>query len=177
MDLVDYSQDVFDEDRGGVPRLRREDRPAPTSPSSRSAAVKGDNIVEPRANTPWYRGPDADGASSRRSRSTRPACRTQPFRLPVQWVNRPNLDFRGFAGTIAAGVDQAGRQGPRAAVGPREPGRAHRHGGRRPRTGGRRPVGHAHARRRSRHLARRRHLARELTRRKSPISSRPRSCG
>jgi bifunctional enzyme CysN/CysC len=42
------------------------------------------------------------------------------FRLPVQWVNRPDLDFRGFSGTVSSGI-VAGRPHPRAAVGPREP--------------------------------------------------------
>jgi len=61
----------------------------------------GDNVIERSANTPWYGGPtllehleevtvETDGAS-------------RPFRLPVQWVNRPNADFRGYAGTVASG--------------------------------------------------------------------------
>jgi len=68
------------------------------------SGFKGDNItVAPSANTPWYDGPaliehlegvEVDAA----------AAQGQPFRMPVQWVNRPNLDFRGFAGQIASGV-------------------------------------------------------------------------
>ena len=67
------------------------------------SGFKGDNIAAPSGSTPWYAGPtliehletvplDAD------------AERGLPFRMAVQWVNRPNLDFRGFAGTIAAGT-------------------------------------------------------------------------
>ncbi len=66
------------------------------------SGLQGDNIVDASANTPWYAGPtllahletvpvNADGDAAK------------PFAMPVQWVNRPNLDFRGFAGTIASG--------------------------------------------------------------------------
>ncbi len=66
----------------------------------------GDNVIATSANTPWYSGPallahlesvDVDSALADRA-----------FRMPVQWVNRPNLDFRGFAGTIASGRIAAG---------------------------------------------------------------------
>jgi bifunctional enzyme CysN/CysC len=67
----------------------------------------GDNITTRSENTPWYQGPtliehlesvevDAEAEQAR------------PFRMSVQWVNRPNLDFRGFAGQIAAGVVRPG---------------------------------------------------------------------
>ncbi len=70
------------------------------------SALNGDNMIEASANTPWYTGPtlmeyletvelEADN-------------RHQPFRLPVQLVNRPHLDFRGFCGTIAAGTIRPG---------------------------------------------------------------------
>jgi len=61
----------------------------------------GDNVITSSDRTPWYDGPsllglletiDVDGDAVE-----------QPFRMPVQWVNRPNLDFRGYAGTIASG--------------------------------------------------------------------------
>ena len=61
----------------------------------------GDNVIAKSASTPWYDGPalldhletvDVDTALT-----------AKPFRFPVQWVNRPNLDFRGFSGTIASG--------------------------------------------------------------------------
>jgi len=65
------------------------------------SAVHGDNIIEPRGNTPWYQGP-----MLMEHLETVPVdddLQAQPFRMPVQWVNRPNLDFRGFAGTIVSG--------------------------------------------------------------------------
>jgi bifunctional enzyme CysN/CysC len=67
------------------------------------SAVRGDNVAEPSRTTSWYEGPslldhldtvtlDAD------------ADLAKPLRMPVQWVNRPNQDFRGFAGQIASGT-------------------------------------------------------------------------
>jgi bifunctional enzyme CysN/CysC len=71
------------------------------------SGFKGDNITALSANTPWFKGPtliehlenvELDVTSDQQ----------KPFRLPVQWVNRPNLDFRGFAGQIASGVIRVG---------------------------------------------------------------------
>ena len=65
------------------------------------SARYGDNLSERSANMPWYRGPTLVGfletveVTDDRAES--------PFRLPVQWVNRPDLDFRGYAGTVAGG--------------------------------------------------------------------------
>ncbi|MCC2656614.1 MAG: Sulfate adenylyltransferase [Panacagrimonas sp.] len=71
------------------------------------SGFKGDNITAPSPNTPWYPGPtlmahletvELDTAIDQR----------KPFRLPVQWVNRPNLDFRGFSGLVSSGVIKPG---------------------------------------------------------------------
>ncbi len=66
------------------------------------SALKGDNIVAASANTPWYSGspllPYLEDVVVDEDRTK------SPFRFPVQWVNRPNLDFRGFSGTVAAGT-------------------------------------------------------------------------
>jgi len=66
----------------------------------------GDNVCRPSANMPWFTGPalldyleTVDVAED---------AGEQPFRMPVQWVNRPNLDFRGYAGTVAAGQVRVG---------------------------------------------------------------------
>ena len=106
MDLVGYDQARFDEivaDYAAfAERLGMTDVVAiPIS------GVAGDNIASSSAQTPWYSGPtlmehletvevDADRLQS------------QPFRMPVQWVNRPDLDFRGFAGLIASGAVRPG---------------------------------------------------------------------
>ncbi|NDE00871.1 MAG: sulfate adenylyltransferase subunit CysN, partial [Gammaproteobacteria bacterium] len=69
-------------------------------------AVDGDNIVESGTRMPWYRGPtllqylEQIDVESQISHG--------PLRLPVQWVNRPSAEFRGFAGSIAAGVARVG---------------------------------------------------------------------
>jgi bifunctional enzyme CysN/CysC len=70
------------------------------------SARHGDNIIRNSANTPWYCGPALlDHLET--VDVTRDAA-AQPFRFPVQWVNRPNLDFRGYAGTVASGTIRAG---------------------------------------------------------------------
>ena len=73
------------------------------------SALKGDNVVVPSSNMPWYRGATLLGCLETVAVD---AARLQdaPFRLPVQWVNRPHQDFRGFAGTIASGSIRAGER-------------------------------------------------------------------
>ncbi|HNR61277.1 MAG TPA: sulfate adenylyltransferase subunit CysN [Thauera sp.] len=106
MDLVDYSEKVF--------RDIREDYTAFAAQIGLEdvsfiplSAFRGDNIIEPSSAMPWYHGStlmayletvEIDDARMQRA----------PFRLPVQWVNRPNLDFRGFAGQVASGVIRPG---------------------------------------------------------------------
>jgi bifunctional enzyme CysN/CysC len=66
------------------------------------SGFKGDNITTRSANTPWYTGPALmEHLETVEVDATVDAAK--PFRMPVQWVNRPNLDFRGFAGLIASG--------------------------------------------------------------------------
>ena len=66
------------------------------------SAFKGDNITESSANTPWYSGPSLMNILEA-AEGDEDASANGPFRMAVQWVNRPNLDFRGFAGTIVGG--------------------------------------------------------------------------
>ena len=71
------------------------------------SGFKGDNTTARSVHTPWYSGPTLIEHLERvELDSAREA--KQPFRLPVQWVNRPNLDFRGFAGLIASGTVRPG---------------------------------------------------------------------
>ena len=70
------------------------------------SALNGDNIIESSANTPWYKGPAL--LRHLETIQVEDDARFQPFRLPIQWVNRPHLDFRGFCGTIAAGIIRPG---------------------------------------------------------------------
>ncbi|MFZ5817915.1 MAG: sulfate adenylyltransferase subunit CysN [Bacillota bacterium] len=106
MDLVGYAEGVFREiarqynlfaEQIGLTQIT----PIPLS------ALRGDNILTPSAAMAWYDGPtlmeyletvaidEGEGAE-------------RPFRMPVQWVNRPNLDFRGYAGTISSGSVRPG---------------------------------------------------------------------
>ena len=69
------------------------------------SALHGDNLLHPSANTPWYRGPTLLSLLET-IEIAEPI--GEALCLPVQWVNRPNLDFRGFAGRVAAGKVQPG---------------------------------------------------------------------
>jgi bifunctional enzyme CysN/CysC len=71
------------------------------------SGLAGDNITAKSANTPWYGG-DPLVAHLETVEIDNTAAQAQPFRLPVQWVNRPNLDFRGFSGLIASGRVKTG---------------------------------------------------------------------
>jgi bifunctional enzyme CysN/CysC len=105
MDLVDYSQQVFEkierEYREFAAQLRLGQVTAiPVS------AVAGDNIVAAGSRMPWYRGKTL--LAHLEDVVIDEGTTAQPFRLPVQWVNRPNAEFRGFAGMIASGVVRTG---------------------------------------------------------------------
>ncbi|HEY2010127.1 MAG TPA: sulfate adenylyltransferase subunit CysN [Rhizomicrobium sp.] len=105
IDLVDYSQQVFDKIVSDFhvfsARLNFVSQVAiPLS------ARFGVNVIETSKETPWYTGPSL--LSHLEVVDVDTALADKPFRLPVQWVNRPNLDFRGFAGTIAGGRIRTG---------------------------------------------------------------------
>ena len=107
MDLVNYSQERFDEIcsdyRDFVSRLD-----LPDLHFIPIAALHGENVVDPSVNMPWYRGSSLmNFLESVYIGSDR---NLEDFRLPVQIVNRPNLDFRGFCGTIASGIIRQGDQ-------------------------------------------------------------------
>jgi len=105
MDLVDFSKDVYEKIKQAYEKLANsldiENRYyIPIS------ALNGDNVVEKSTNTNWYKGMplltllDTIDISKEQ--------KTEVFRFPVQYVNRPNLDFRGFCGTIASGSVKVG---------------------------------------------------------------------
>jgi len=101
MDLVDHSPEVFAAIEADY-RKFASDLGLPAVTCIPISAVNGDNIVNRSAAMPWYQGPTLMGLlDSVEIDETR--VRQQPLRFPVQWVNRPNQDFRGFAGTIVAG--------------------------------------------------------------------------
>jgi bifunctional enzyme CysN/CysC len=105
MDLVDYSQSTYtaieDEYRDFAKQIALDD--ITFIPMS---ALKGDNVVSPTEHMDWYHGPTLMGFLETVEVDDDTA--SGPFRMPVQWVNRPNLDFRGFSGRIVGGVVRPG---------------------------------------------------------------------
>ncbi|MEK7457773.1 MAG: sulfate adenylyltransferase subunit CysN [Pseudomonadota bacterium] len=106
MDLVGYDQAVFDKIVADYAAFAQSIGISAFTPIPISG-FKGDNITARSDNTPWYQGPTlmAHLESVEVDATTAAA---KPFRMPVQWVNRPNLDFRGFAGLIASGSVKPG---------------------------------------------------------------------
>jgi bifunctional enzyme CysN/CysC len=105
MDLVDYSEAVFRSIDGEYREFARHLSQA-TITCIPVSAVAGDNITSRSANTPWYSGPAL--LQYLESVDVPDAVQGAAFRLPVQWVNRPNAEFRGFAGLIASGTVRPG---------------------------------------------------------------------
>lgn len=111
MDLVDYSQEVFD-------KILADYTEFASSIGIESftalpiSGFKGDNITTLSDKTPWYKAPGYAGIPLIEHLETVEVLSSvdadKPFRLPVQWVNRPNLDFRGFSGLIATGSVKSG---------------------------------------------------------------------
>jgi len=105
MDLVDWSEEVYD-------KIRRDYNDMAARLSFKDvhfipiSALKGDNVVDPSPNMPWFNGPTLLHHLENVNIST--ARNLIDMRFPIQYVIRPNLDFRGFAGTIASGVVRPG---------------------------------------------------------------------
>ena len=106
MDLVDYDQETFEQIVDDYSAFAREIG-IESFVAIPISGFKGDNITSLSANTPWYEGStllehletvEVDAAVDQ----------ARSFRMPVQWVNRPDLDFRGFSGLIATGVVRPG---------------------------------------------------------------------
>tara|TARA_R110002124_G_scaffold190339_3_gene357608 strand:+ start:3439 stop:5358 length:1920 start_codon:yes stop_codon:yes gene_type:complete len=106
MDLVGYSQERFYEIVKEYSHFAKQIGMESFLPMPISG-LAGDNIVTRSENMPWYRGPTLMGHLEDAPVNV---VRMQdgPFRMAVQWVNRPNLDFRGFSGQIASGVVRPG---------------------------------------------------------------------
>ena len=103
MDLVEFSEARFNEIQteyaGFVAQLG--DRKPNNIIFTPISALNGDNVVNKSPNTPWYTGETLMGTLE--SVEINRSSVTNDFRFPVQYVNRPNLDFRGFCGTVALG--------------------------------------------------------------------------
>lgn len=105
MDLVDFSQDIYEKIKADYLHFAKEVgiKNAIFIPLS---ALDGDNIVNISEHTPWYKGEPL--LSVLENIEITEDINFDDFRFPVQYVNRPNLDFRGFSATIASGIINVG---------------------------------------------------------------------
>ena len=106
MDLIDYDQTRFDAIVADYAAFAKSIG-IETFTAIPMSGLAGDNITTRSENTSWYDGPVLiDHLETIEVNNT--ANQAKPFRMPVQWVNRPNLDFRGFSGQIATGTVKPG---------------------------------------------------------------------
>ncbi|NGM51150.1 sulfate adenylyltransferase subunit CysN [Caulobacter sp. 602-2] len=105
MDLVDWDQAVFDAIVADYRAFAEKIGLSVFTPIPISG-LGGDNMAVRSEHTPWFDGPIL--MDWLESIEVEDSLQAQPFRMPVQWVNRPNLDFRGFSGQLASGVVKPG---------------------------------------------------------------------
>jgi len=105
MDLVDFSQETFEEIKKVYTKLADE-LGIKNSYYIPLSALEGDNVVDMSKHTPWYKGKAL--LSLLDSMDITKEQKAENFRFDVQYVNRPNLDFRGFCGTISSGSVKVG---------------------------------------------------------------------
>ena len=106
IDLVEYDETVYQDIVEAFNEFAKaltfeEITPIPIS------ALKGDNVVARSSKSPWYHGPTLLGYLE--TIDVHSDKKSSPMRFPVQWVNRPNLDFRGFSGTVETGTISKGQ--------------------------------------------------------------------
>ncbi|MDA7809137.1 sulfate adenylyltransferase subunit CysN [bacterium] len=106
IDLIEYNETVYQDIVRAFNEFAKaltfeEITPIPIS------ALRGDNVVARSSKSPWYHGPTLLGYLE--TIDVRSVEKNSSMRFPVQWVNRPNLDFRGFSGTVATGTVSKGQ--------------------------------------------------------------------
>jgi bifunctional enzyme CysN/CysC len=106
MDLKNYDEAVFKDIVTEYEQFAEAHCEFSTIQAIPMSAFRGDNVVDSSTKMPWYIGPSL--MSYLETVDVTSPSTDAPFRMPVQWVNRPNLDFRGFCGRIASGVVQPG---------------------------------------------------------------------
>ncbi len=105
MDLVEFSQEVFERISADYREFAKK-LSVDTIHIVPVSALDGDNVVNPSDKLAWYQGETL--LALLESAEVERELERHPVRLPVQYVNRPNLDFRGFAGTLASGILRVG---------------------------------------------------------------------
>jgi bifunctional enzyme CysN/CysC len=105
MDLVDFQQSVFDKIVDGFRGFASALAPGNITAIPLSAKC-GDNVAAMSGRMPWYRG--ASLLTHLEDADVEDDYAAKPFRMPVQWINRPHPDFRGYAGTVVSGAIRAG---------------------------------------------------------------------
>lgn len=105
MDLMDYSQQVFEEIKQDYLEFSKQ-LDIPDIQFIPMSALEGDNVVNKSEKTPWYVGETL--MTTLENIEIGKDLNVDDFRFPVQYVNRPNLDFRGFAGTVVSGSIEKG---------------------------------------------------------------------
>ncbi len=105
MDLVDYSHEVFDRIVAEYHEFAKQ-LDIPHIVPIPMSALRGDNVTEASDRLAWYKGTTLMEHLETIQIAETP--QLKPFRMPVQWVNRPNLDFRGFSGLISSGSVRPG---------------------------------------------------------------------
>ena len=108
MDLVDYDRAVFERIDADY-RAFAAELGLQEIVSIPMSALRGDNVIASSPRMPWYAGPPLMQHLDTLPLVAR-VTRDEPFRLPVQWVNRPHLNFRGYAGSIASGEVRVGER-------------------------------------------------------------------
>ena len=107
IDLVGYDQDRFDEIVADYRAFAKDLGFESVVPIPMSARF-GDNVTSRSEKMAWYAGPSL--VDHLETIDVTSLAEAKPFRFPVQWVNRPNLDFRGFSGTVASGSIKVGEK-------------------------------------------------------------------
>ncbi|MCK9781107.1 sulfate adenylyltransferase subunit CysN [Proteus columbae] len=107
MDLVDYQQAIFDSIQQDYLHFSDQLPTDLTIEFVPISALDGDNVVSPSLNTPWYQGKTL--LSLLEDAPVKLGSDARALRFPVQYVNRPDLDFRGYSGTISSGVLSQGQ--------------------------------------------------------------------
>jgi len=106
LDLVNYSQEVYNQIVSDYSDFAENALDLESITAVPISALLGDNVVEKSEKTPWYKGETImqylENIEVKNQR------KQTPFRMPVQWVNRPNSGFRGFTGLIASGETKVG---------------------------------------------------------------------